>query len=89
MAFDELPLKARGNVLHIEASPFENQHDREDLRHLLPAALFIRRAPAPYARKVFGGWAQVIVQVGDERGTLTLTASGEGLRSALTRVTID
>ena len=38
--------------------------------------------PSPWGRSVFNGLAQVIVQATKEPGTLTLTATGEGLKSA-------
>jgi hypothetical protein len=82
IAYAELRLKPQGNVLLIQATPFEKSHGRSSLRSLQPAALFIRRQPPACTRKVFNGWAQAIVQVGDERGTLTIAASSEGLQSA-------
>ena len=42
--------------------------------------------PSPWMRSVFNGLAQVIVQSSKEPGTLTLTATGEGLKPAAVSV---
>jgi Beta-galactosidase/beta-glucuronidase len=82
IALANLNLKKSGNVLRIEASPFADWGDRSNLANIHPAKLLVRQAPKPYARKVFNGWAQVIVQAGGEPGTVRLKAQGDGLQTA-------
>jgi len=40
-------------------------------------------------RKVFNGWAQVIVQATGKPGTLTLTAASPGLKTAVAKVRLE
>lgn len=81
-AFAELDLQERGNVLRIEAKPFEQWHEREAIARNPPAGISIRTPAEPYRRKAFNGLAQILVQSTGEAGEIILSASGEGVEAA-------
>lgn len=86
IAINEKSLLAKGNTLRIVAKPFDDWSMRENILKLSPAAVRTFTPAAAYERRVFNGFAQVIVQSTGELGSITLQASAEGLTSAKSNV---
>jgi len=86
IAINEKSLRTKGNTLRMVAKPYEDWGMRESVAKLSPAAVRTVTPAASYERRVFNGFAQVIVQATDETGTIQLIASGEGLKSAKAEV---
>lgn len=82
ISIDPATLKASGNSLQITATPHKEWRDRESLLQFHPASFAITTPAAPYQRKLFNGWAQVIVQSTGEPGTIRLQVASDGLPSA-------
>ncbi|MBC2606149.1 beta-galactosidase GalA [Pelagicoccus albus] len=78
---ESLDLKASGNVLKMEAMPFDEWGAREDVQTLSPLAFAITTPAEQYKRKAFNGLAQIIVQSTGEAGEIVLKAEGEGLEA--------
>lgn len=78
----KLSLRDKGNTIRIEAEPFVEWRDREGLFQMHPVGLRFEKAAPAWKRKVFNGFAQVIIASNGEPGTIQLTAEGEGLDSA-------
>ena len=75
-------LKAQGNSLKIEATPFPVWRDREGIFEIHPALFKLKQPASEWKRKTFNGLAQIIVGANPESGNIELKASGEGLESA-------
>lgn len=86
IAINEKSLRAKGNSLRILAQPFEDWGMRESLFKLSPAAVRTLTPAASYERRVFNGFAQIIVQSTENAGNIQLTAKSEGLKSATVEV---
>lgn len=83
LSMEGIKLKAKGNTLRMEATPFNGWGERNNLHSIHPVSFLIETPAEPYKRKAFNGWAQVIVQVdGNETGELKLSANSEGLQAA-------
>ena len=79
---NEKTLKATGNRLRIEASPYEDWGMREAVAKVSPLAVRIFTPAAAWQGRAFNGLGQVIVQSNGQAGSITLSASGEGLAGA-------
>ena len=73
----KLSLRDKGNTIRIEAEPFVEWRDREGLFQMHPVGLRFEKAAPAWKRKVFNGFAQVIIASNGEPGTIQLTAEGE------------
>ena len=74
-------LKATGNILRIEATPFPVWRDREGIFEVHPAFFKLVRPAAKWKRSAFNGLAQVIVAAKRESGTIKLKAIDGQLES--------
>lgn len=74
--FDQGGLKEKGNLLRVEGVPDLKPLDAETLKRFRPAFLRSVLPAEPWYRTTFNGLAQVIVQAGKEKGTLSLKAEG-------------
>ncbi len=86
LPLDGLDLKPTGNTVRIEATRFAEWSARESIRETHPASLRVTTPPAPWSRSVFNGLAQVIIQSTGEPGAIELSASADGVRAAVLRV---
>ncbi|MFP4283527.1 MAG: DUF4982 domain-containing protein, partial [Opitutales bacterium] len=75
-------LRPTGNVLRLEARPYTDWGEREDIARNHPALLGLRTPAPPWRRTTFNGLAQVLLQSTGEPGMIRLTAAAEGLPSA-------
>ena len=75
-------LKAKGNTLTIDATPFPVWRDREGIFQCHPASFRFESAAPQWKRKVFNSLAQVILGSVDETGAMTLKATSPGLGSS-------
>jgi beta-galactosidase len=75
-------LKPTVNTLVIKAKPFPVWQDREGLFQFHPARFAFYRAAGEYQRKLFNGWAQVIIQSTKQAGDIKLTVTSNGLKQA-------
>ncbi|MDN4502837.1 beta-galactosidase GalA [Alteromonadaceae bacterium BrNp21-10] len=75
-------LKETGNMLLIKAKPFPVWQDREGLFQFHPARFAFTTAAAEYQRKLFNGWAQVIVQSTGQTGDINLSVTSAGVQQA-------
>ncbi len=79
-------LKASGNQLRIEAVPYDDWGMRESVAKISPLSVRSYTPAASWQRKAFNGLAQVIVQSTGAPGTITLSASSDGLTAAKSAV---
>ncbi|MFC0538317.1 beta-galactosidase GalA [Pelagicoccus mobilis] len=84
-ALANLSLKPEGNMLTIDAQPFEEWGAKERVAKLKPAFVGVFTPAEGYRRKAFNGLAQVIVQSSGEAGEIVLRAVGE-LETATVRI---
>ncbi|MDQ8201839.1 beta-galactosidase GalA [Pelagicoccus sp. SDUM812003] len=68
-----------GNVLRLEAKPFREWSERENVASFPPAFIGVMTEPEQYRRKAFNGLAQVIVQSTGGQGEIVLKATGDDL----------
>ncbi len=81
-------LKATGNTLTIEATPFPVWRDREGLAQIHPASFRLKTPAAQWKRKVFNSLAQVILSSTGDSGEMTLRATADGLGSDTLTITV-
>jgi len=79
LRLDPSTSQAKGNVLRIEATRFEDWGQRKSLCQIHPASLRLVQPAAPWRRSTFNSLAQVIVQCTGAPGELVLTANSAGL----------
>ena len=89
----ELPVEGRvfkpaGNTLRIEAVPYDDWGMREEVAKVSPLSVRTVTPAAAYTRRVFNGYAQVIVQSTGKPGNIVLRASGDNLKAAQVKVTV-
>jgi len=74
-------LKPGQNTLEIVATPLTKEHDW-DVVNTNPGTIQVFTPATPWKRKTFNGLAQVLLQTTKEPGTITLTATSKGLKTA-------
>ncbi len=76
-------LRAKGNVLRLEAVPLDNRWTREShWAKLIPAMLRVQTPAPQWERSAFNGLAQILVQRLGE-GEICLEVNSEGLEGAI------
>ena len=78
---DKTLLKPGNNNITIIATPIGKKHDW-DFVNQDPGLIQIFTQPSSWKRKLFNGYAQVIVQATKEAGKITLTATSNNLKQA-------
>lgn len=76
---DAAMLKAGSNVIAIVATPLVKRQSWESV-NTNPGLISVTKPAAQWKRKLFSGFAQVIVQSTGEPGAIVLKASSEGLK---------
>jgi len=83
---DERTFKSKNNTIRIEAVPYDDWGMRENVTKLSPLSVRTFTPATPYTRRVFNGYAQVIVQSTGEPGSIVLEASAANVKSTQVRV---
>ncbi|MET3028026.1 beta-galactosidase GalA [Flavobacterium sp. UW10123] len=74
-------LKQGKNTIHIAATPLQKVKDW-DVMNTDPGIIQVITPAEPWKRKLFNGYAQIIIQKDENAGEVVLSASGKGLRAA-------
>jgi len=74
-------LKQGSNIITIMATPIHKVNDW-DVINSDPGSIQVISPSEPWKRKLFNGYAQLIVQTDNSGSTVTLSASGKGLQSS-------
>jgi beta-galactosidase len=82
---DHKILKEGRNQIDIIASPIKKKYDWDNVNSN-PGVVQLYTPSLTYGRKLFSGYAQVIVQGTKEAGEITLTASGEKLKASTIKI---
>ncbi|WPO77696.1 beta-galactosidase GalA [Flavobacterium sp. KACC 22761] len=75
-------LKEGKNFINISAAPLQKVKDW-DIMNTDPGIIQVITPAEPWKRKLFNGYAQIIIQKDDNSNEVALTASAKGLRSAI------
>ncbi|WP_035644699.1 beta-galactosidase GalA [Flavobacterium sp. ASV13] len=78
---DSVILKEGKNIIHIVATPLQKVKDW-DVMNTDPGIIQVVMPAEPWKRKLFNGYAQIIIQKEDNAKEVVLSASSKGLRSA-------
>jgi len=81
-------LKQGSNTIHIIATPEHKVHDW-DVINADPGVLQVVTPAAPYTRKLFNGYAQIIVQPDGSGKTIELRATSKGVKEATLNLTVN
>jgi beta-galactosidase len=79
-------LRAGRNVLAVIATPFDSDKARERALKVPPAVVRVEIPAAPWRRRLFNGFAQLIVQSNGKPGPIRIVASSAGLAPAELRI---
>ncbi|MHC0440378.1 beta-galactosidase GalA [Flavobacterium sp. 3-210] len=79
---DSAILKEGKNIIHIAATPLQKVKDW-DVMNTDPGIIQVVTPAEPWKRKLFNGYAQIIIQKEDNAKEVILSASAKGLRSAI------
>ncbi|MBL0737497.1 DUF4982 domain-containing protein [Flavobacterium sp. GN10] len=75
-------LKEGKNTIHIAATPLQKIKDW-DVMNTDPGIIQVITPAEPWKRKLFNGYAQIIIQKDENVGEVVLSASAKGLRAAI------
>ncbi|MEN2412436.1 beta-galactosidase GalA [Flavobacterium mesophilum] len=75
-------LKESKNTIHIIATPLQKIKDW-DVMNTDPGVIQVLKPAEPWNRKLFNGYAQIIVQKDENSNEVALTASAKGLRTSV------
>ncbi|MTH14651.1 beta-galactosidase GalA [Flavobacterium sp. LC2016-01] len=78
---DSAILKEGKNIIHIIATPLQKIKDW-DIMNTDPGIIQVITPAGPWKRKLFNGYAQIIIQKDENAKEVILSASAKGLRSA-------
>ncbi len=81
-------LKQGSNTMHIVATPEHKVHDW-DVINADPGVLQVVTPAAPYSRKLFNGYAQIIVQPDGSGKPIELGATSKGVKEATLNLTVN
>ncbi|UOQ69123.1 beta-galactosidase GalA [Hymenobacter volaticus] len=81
-------LKPGRNTIEIVATPLTKEHDW-DVVNTNPGTIQVLTPAAPWKRNTFNGLAQVLIQTTKEPGTVTLTATAKGLKTAALKLKVE
>ncbi|WP_207433552.1 beta-galactosidase GalA [Sabulibacter ruber] len=82
---DHSILKPGQNQLEILATPIPKKYDWDNVNQD-PGTFQILTPASTWKRKLFNGLAQIIIQTTKDAGEITLTATGQGLKSTTLKV---
>lgn len=78
-------LKEGSNIITIRASPLQKVKDW-DVMNTDPGIIRVITPSEPWKRKLFNGYAQIIVQKNESRSEVVLSASAKGLKPAVLNI---
>ncbi|WP_394774252.1 beta-galactosidase GalA [Flavobacterium sp.] len=82
---DKAVLKEGTNFIIIRASPLQKVKDW-DVMNTDPGIIKIVTPPEPWKRKLFNGYAQIIIQKDENANEVVLSASAKGLKSGVLNI---
>ena len=74
-------IKAGKNNVTIVTPPIHKEHDWDKINSE-PGVIQVIKKAEPWKRKLFNGYAQLIVQANGEEGEITVVAASNGLKKA-------